>query len=50
MLYACLFGIVLPIIVAILFGRAVALLAGHKVAVDVLGLVIGLVIGLLLSK
>ena len=50
MLYAFLFGIVLPIVVSILFGRAGVVLTGHKGAISTPGLIFGLVIGLWLSR
>lgn len=50
MLYGCLFTIVLPISVAVLFGRIGALLTGRTVVLYIPGLVLGLLIGLVLAR
>jgi small-conductance mechanosensitive channel len=49
MLYACLFSIVLPIIVTILFGRLMVVLTDSKNLIQVQGLAVGLAFGLFLS-
>ncbi len=51
MLYCCLFSIVLPIVVALLFGRLAALcLPGSQGPVHIYGLLVGLLIGGLLAR